>query len=113
MPSASCLLLGPPDLARSGPPPERRGWWPWQPVLDVAAVQERVARAAGCAYYDQIGAMGGPGSIIAWAAEVPPRAQADRVHLTLSGYAQVGTAFATDLIHAYDGWRSGQMQAAR
>jgi lysophospholipase L1-like esterase len=113
VPSASCLLLGPPDLARSGPPPERRGWWPWQPVLDVAAVQERVARAAGCAYYDQIGAMGGPGSIIAWAAEVPPRAQADRVHLTLSGYAQVGTAFATDLLRAYDTWRSGQLQAAR
>jgi lysophospholipase L1-like esterase len=111
VPTASCLLLGPPDLARRDPP-EHREWATWPPVFDVVAVQRRVARAAGCAYYDQIAAMGGPGSIAAWAAEVPPRAQADRVHLTLAGYAQVGAAFATDLVHAYDGWRSGQSQSA-
>jgi lysophospholipase L1-like esterase len=112
VPSASCLLLGPPDLARTVPP-ERRAWLPWAPLHDVIAIQQRVARAAGCAFYDQQTAMGGPGSMAAWAAEATPRAQSDRIHLTQSGYAQVGGSFATDLLHAYDGWRSGQREAAR
>ena len=111
-PDASCLLLGPPDLARRGSP-EHPGWATWPPLLDVVAMQRRVARAAGCAFFDQLEAMGGAGSMAAWAAESPPRAQSDRVHLTLAGYAQVGTAFATDLMRAYDDWRiSGRCRPA-
>jgi lysophospholipase L1-like esterase len=111
-PDASCLLLGPPDLARRGSP-EHPGWATWPPLLDVVAMQRRVARAAGCAFFDQLEAMGGAGSMAAWAAESPPRAQSDRVHLTLAGYAQVGTAFATDLMRAYDDWRiSGRSRPA-
>jgi hypothetical protein len=34
------------------------GWIPWPPVLDVVAVQKRIAQGAGCAYYSQIDAMG-------------------------------------------------------
>jgi lysophospholipase L1-like esterase len=101
-PSASCLLLGPPDLGRWV---DHQGWIPWPPVLDVAAVQKRVAQAAGCAYYSQIDAMGGPGSMLAWATESEPRAQTDRTHLTRAGYAQVATSFTTDLLRAYDAWR--------
>jgi hypothetical protein len=102
-PSASCLLLGPPDLGRWV---DHQGWIAWPPVLDVAAVQKRVAQAAGCAYYSQIDAMGGPGSMLAWATEPEPRAQSDRTHLTRPGYAQVATAFTTDLLRAYDAWRN-------
>jgi lysophospholipase L1-like esterase len=112
LPAASCLLLGPPDLARRDPP-GRGAWAAWPPLLDVIAVQQRVARAAGCAFYDQMAAMGGPGSMISWAAEESPRAQSDRVHFTPSGYAQIGAAFANDLVHAYDGWRSAPTQATR
>jgi lysophospholipase L1-like esterase len=104
VPGASCLLLGPPDLARwtKG----TRGYHTWPRVLEIAAMQRRVAQAAGCAFYDQIEAMGGPGSMASWAEEPQPRAQQDRMHLTRSGYAQVGTSLATDTLHAYDEWRA-------
>lgn len=69
-------------------------------------MQRKVAEAAGCGFYDQIEAMGGPGSIVAWAAEAEPRAGRDRVHLTRSGYAQLATAFAADMMRAYDDWRA-------
>jgi lysophospholipase L1-like esterase len=105
-PSASCLLLGPPDLGRitNG----RGPWHPWPRVVEIVAAQRRVAQAAGCAFYDQLEAMGGPGTILAWASEPEPRAQRDRVHFTRTGYAQLGTSFETDLVRAYDGWRAQQ-----
>ncbi|HEX3770591.1 MAG TPA: GDSL-type esterase/lipase family protein [Polyangiaceae bacterium] len=103
-PNASCLLLGPPDFARwtKG----SRGYHTVPRILEIDAIQRRIARAAGCAFYDQIEAMGGPGSMAAWAAEPTPRAQQDRMHLTRAGYTQVGTSFATDVLHAYDEWRA-------
>jgi lysophospholipase L1-like esterase len=103
-PTASCLLLGPPDLAR-----QTKGhddWYVVPRLAEIIAVQKRVADAAGCAFFDQREAMGGPGSIIQWAIEPEPRANFDRVHLRRSGYTQVGTAFATDLMRAYDEWRA-------
>jgi lysophospholipase L1-like esterase len=103
-PGAACMLLGPPDLARwtKG----TRGYHTSPRILEIEAIQRRVSRAAGCAFYSQIDAMGGPGSIAAWAEEPEPRAQGDRVHLTRTGYAQVGTSLATDMLHAYDAWRA-------
>jgi lysophospholipase L1-like esterase len=103
-PGAACMLLGPPDLARwlKG----THGYHTSPRILEIAATQRRVAAAAGCAFYDQIDAMGGPGSMAAWATESPPRAQSDRMHLTRAGYTQVGAAFASDVLHAYDEWRA-------
>jgi lysophospholipase L1-like esterase len=103
-PSSSCLLLGPPDLARHTK--RQDDWKTWPRVREIADVQRKVAEAAGCGFYDQIEAMGGPGSIVAWAAEAEPRAGRDRVHLTRTGYAQLATAFASDLMRAYDDWRA-------
>ena len=100
-PSAACLLLGPPDRAvRAG-----GGWGTVPRLLDVVATQRRVAHAAGCAFYDQLEAMGGPGTIAQWAEESQPRAQRDRVHLTREGYTQLGNAIAGDLIRGYLEWR--------
>jgi hypothetical protein len=104
-------LLGPPDLAREHP--GHREWTTWPPLLDVIAVQQRVARAAGCAFYDQMAAMGGPGSMASWAAEQAPRARADRVHMTPSGYAQLAGSFTSDLLHAFDAWRAATPPAGR
>ncbi len=103
-PGAACMLLGPPDLARwtKG----TRGYHTAPRILEIEAIQRRVARAAGCGFYSQIDAMGGPGSMASWAEEPEPRAQGDRVHLTRIGYAQVGTALATDVLRAYDAWRA-------
>lgn len=103
-PSASCLLLGPPDRAT-----RTNGHDPWATaprIVEITEIQRRVAAAAGCAFYDQIEAMGGPGSIGVWATESEPRAARDRVHLTRSGYAQLGTAFADDVLQAYALWRA-------
>jgi len=99
VPSASCLLLGPPDRAVDS----KDGWVTAPKIPEIIAAQRRVADAAGCAFYDQRAAMGG--SIAAWAAEDPPRAQKDRVHLTREGYAQLGGTFASDLLRAYAAWR--------
>ena len=101
-PGASCLLLGPPDLARRAG--ERGDWTTVPRLLEIVAMERRIAAEAGCAFYDQLAAMGGAGSIATWAAEPEPRAREDRVHLRPSGYAQIATSFAADLLHAYDDW---------
>jgi lysophospholipase L1-like esterase len=121
-PSASCLLLGPPDLARrqrgekadkaekadkrEKGPKVSDDWKTWPRVTEIIAGEKRVAEAAGCAFYDQMEAMGGAGSMAQWASEADPRGGRDRVHLRRTGYAQVATEFATDLMHAYDEWRA-------
>jgi len=103
-PGASCVLLGPPDLGRRAG--DDRVWATWPRVYEIVTMQRRVAGAAGCAFYDQVAAMGGPGSILGWAAEAEPRGARDRVHLTRTGYAELATAFATDLLRGYDAWRA-------
>jgi hypothetical protein len=103
-PTSSCLLLGPPDLARHTKGQD--DWHSLARVAEIIALQRKVAEAAGCGFYDQQEAMGGAGSIITWASEPDSRAQRDRVHLTRTGYAQVATSFAGDLMHAYDEWRA-------
>ncbi len=59
VPTASCLLLGPPDLARHAK--GSTDWQTWPRVLEISAMQRRIAQAGGCGFYDQIAAMGGPG----------------------------------------------------
>ncbi len=117
VPTASCLLLGPPDRAITFPsdnpyadPKDGKDGgsaiWATAPRLEqIVALERRLAGAAGCAFYDQFGAMGGSGTIAAWAEQDPPRAQRDRVHLTRDGYAFLGTHFATDVLAAYGAWR--------
>jgi len=106
-PTASCLLLGPPDLARKDKGAKGAvEWKTWPRVTEIIAAQKRVAEAAGCGFYDQMEAMGGAGSMAQWAAEADPRGGRDRVHLRRTGYTEVATAFATDLMHAYDEWRA-------
>jgi lysophospholipase L1-like esterase len=103
-PASSCLLLGPPDLARHTKGQD--DWKTWPRVREIAAIQRKVAEAAGCAFFDQQEAMGGPGSIVAWAVEPESRAAGDRVHLRRNGYAFLGSCFAGDLLRAYDEWRA-------
>jgi lysophospholipase L1-like esterase len=103
-PAASCLILGPPDRAT-----RLNGQDTWESaprIAEIVQIQRRVAQAAGCAFYDELEAMGGPGGIVVWAAEPEPRASRDHVHLTRSGYAQLATSFADDLQRAYDAWRA-------
>ena len=118
VPTASCLLLGPPDRAVPSTLDNPYGevtkdamrdggvQWATAPRLEqIVALERRVAGAAGCAFFDQFAAMGGAGSIAAWADANPPRAQRDRVHLTRDGYVFVGSEFARELLAAYGAWR--------
>ena len=87
------------------PPPGASLRWPTlrgsrtltKPVKLIAA-QRHAADEAGCAFYDQLGAMGGTNAIGRWASESPRRAQRDFVHLTRAGYAVVGQALVDDLV---------------
>jgi lysophospholipase L1-like esterase len=101
-PSASCLLLGPPDRAVF----MGDGWMTSPRLVQIDEAQRRVAQAAGCAYFSQLDAMGGPGSIAQWADEPQPRAARDRVHLSREGYSQLAAAFSTELLRTYDAWRA-------
>jgi len=122
-PAASCLLLGPPDRAEkrrvevtpamaSGASSFQTVWTTVPRLLDIVATERRVAAAAGCAYYSQLDAMGGPGSMAGWALEAPPRAMLDRVHLSRQGYAELGDALAADLVKAYEGYRTSTPSAS-
>lgn len=102
VPTASCLILGPPDRAV-----ESNGGWVTSAKLEnVIDMERNVARAAGCGFYDQLTAMGGPGTIANWANETPARAQKDRVHYTRDSYVAMGTTFANDLLRVYASWRA-------
>ena len=102
VPSASCLLLGPADRAMN----VEKGWTTMPKLLEVIASERKVAEAAGCAFYDQLQSMGGPGTMAAWAEEARPRGRRDRVHFTRDGYAELGALFSNDLLRAYASWRA-------
>ncbi len=97
-PLASCLLVGPPDRS------ERVGdhWETMTRILAIAQVQRRVAQRSGCAFFDTLEAIGGPGTIEAWSQEDPPRAQRDHVHYTWAGYTTWGQALSDALLVALD-----------
>jgi lysophospholipase L1-like esterase len=102
VPGASCLLLGPPDRAV-----RIQGVWSTPPkLLEIVSSQQRVAEAAGCAFYNQLDAMGGPGTINTWVDDPQALATKDRVHLTRDGYARMAHLFVGDLLRAYASWRA-------
>lgn len=103
VPTASCLVLGPTDRAvRSSD----KTWTTPPRLLEFVTRERHAAEAAGCAFYDQMKAMGGEGSMARWATGLHPRGQQDRMHLTREGYAEVGGAFVSDLVGAYEQWKS-------
>ena len=80
-------------------------WTTLPRLLEIAAMERRVAATAGCAYFSELDAMGGPGSMAEWALETPARGRSDRTHFSRLGYTQLGEALAADLVRAYDGFR--------
>ncbi len=120
VPTASCLLIGPPDRAVKHMEPvaaepasgakgaiKMQAVWSTLPrILEVASMERKVAAAAGCAYFSELDVMGGPGSIAGWAEESPPRAMLDRTHLSRQGYTELGQAVASELVRAYERYRA-------
>jgi lysophospholipase L1-like esterase len=90
-PQASILVYGPPDrgdVALAG-----------SKMPAMIAAQRRAALEVGAAFWDSYGAMGGGGSMDAWASM--GLGQGDRVHLTKDGYIRMGSMFYEDISAAY------------
>ncbi len=60
VPGSSCLLLGPPDRAVADKA-KKDDWKTSTKLLEIIESQRKVAEAAGCAFYDQLSAMGALG----------------------------------------------------
>jgi lysophospholipase L1-like esterase len=96
-PSASILVVGPPDRAlRVG----RRSWAPFAGVDRIVAAQRAVCRQMHCAYWDQRSRMGGFGSMREWVAV--SWAQPDHTHFTGEGYNELASALFSDILQQYD-----------
>ena len=98
-PQAAILVLGPYDRATSIGRRRHTSWATFYGTERVIADQKLACRQQGCAFYDQQQRMGGPGSMIRWAAE--GLAQGDHTHLTGAGYRTMADALTRDLMQAY------------
>jgi len=132
-PSASLLLIGPPDAARLpafagtggaqvcralnpqetagygrllARADERLGRWHAPPRLEaVRAAIRRAAAASGAFYWDWAKYMGGPCSIHAWTTVNPPLAAPDHLTLTEAGNARSARALFAELMAGFDGYQ--------
>lgn len=94
-PQASILVYGPPDRADVDVGTK---------MSAMIEAQRRAAFEVGAAFWNSYAAMGGPGSMNAWVQQ--GLAQGDRVHLSRDGYVRMGSMFYTDLIAAYNEYRT-------
>jgi lysophospholipase L1-like esterase len=78
-----------------------------QVILDLVAIQRRVARAHGAAFWDTFSAMGGEGSMGRWVKARPQLGGGDLTHPTPLGAEVLGDMLSDALIAAYDRWRHG------
>lgn len=98
-PSASCVLVGPPDrgVLRSGKTLRL-------PLLNYArihqqieGIQRQVGQRFGCVVWNWQDLMGGPGGSYGWAHATPSMMGRDLIHLSADGYRRTGRAFAQSL----------------
>jgi lysophospholipase L1-like esterase len=97
VPTASILMIGPPDCEyrlRGG----RR--MPFPHLDQVIEVQRDVAQANGCAFWDWRAAMGGDGSVRQWVQA--GLGQGDYTHLTGAGYRMAGGMLFDELMAQYN-----------
>jgi lysophospholipase L1-like esterase len=77
-----------------------------QVILDLVAIQERVALSHGAAFWNLFEAMGGEGSMARWVRAKPQLAGGDLTHPTPLGAETLGDMLAEALVSAYDAWRA-------
>jgi lysophospholipase L1-like esterase len=97
-PGVSLLVVAPLDRAeyRSGKVGTK------QVILDLVAIQRRVAAAHGAAFWDTFDAMGGSGSMMRWMKTRPQLGGEDLTHPTPRGGEVLGTLLSDALVHAYE-----------
>jgi lysophospholipase L1-like esterase len=95
---ASLLVVAPLDRAEY-----RNGrLFTKQVILDLVAIQRRVALAHGAAFWDTFEAMGGEGSMARWMKTRPQLGGGDLTHPTPRGAEILGNMLSDALVHAYD-----------
>ncbi len=96
-PTATILLIGPPDrYIRT----RTKGWIPMDNIDLIVEAQHQAAAATGCAFWDLRAKMGGKGAMREWV--LAGMAQGDYVHFTGAGYRMIGDAVFRDLMSQYD-----------
>jgi len=104
VPNASVLVLGPYDRAMRAGRGRRAAWHTFEGTDRIIADQKESCRQYHCAFYDQRARQGGPGSALRWVSA--GYGQADRTHLTGTGYRALAQAFYLDLVAAYKRYQS-------
>ncbi|WP_158793378.1 SGNH/GDSL hydrolase family protein [Granulicella sp. L60] len=106
-PSASILVIGPPDRALHN---GRHGWAAFTGVDRIVQAQRTVCRQMNCAYWDQRARMGGFGSMRDWVSIA--WAQPDHTHFTAEGYNELAGALFSDIVQQYDADQDPTSKAA-
>ena len=75
-----------------------------QVILDLVAIQRRVALSHGAAFWDTFSAMGGSGSMGRWYKTRPQLGGGDLTHPTPRGAEVVGDMLSDALVRAYQRW---------
>jgi lysophospholipase L1-like esterase len=99
-PQMACLVVGIVDHARAGKRKIARRW-----VVELVDAQREAAHAEGCAFFDAVAAMGGPGSIRRWWRLPEPLASPDLQHLSARGRDRMGEMIYDALVGDYERWR--------
>jgi lysophospholipase L1-like esterase len=106
-PTASILVLGPPDREYRA-----KGRWATLEKLDrIVAAQREAAMANRCAFWDMREKMGGKGAMREWV--TAGLAQYDHVHFTAPGYRRLGYTLFRDLMYNYDKYTKVREELAR
>jgi lysophospholipase L1-like esterase len=99
VPGVMVGLVGPPDTALRSRLPGG-GYIPAPRLEAIVETGREVARSEATLFFDARAAMGGPGSVDAWATARPALAEPDHVHLTRLGYRRLAAMMAEALVGA-------------
>jgi lysophospholipase L1-like esterase len=106
-PTASILVLGPPDREFRA-----KGRWMTMEKLDrIVAAQRDAALSNRCGFWDMREKMGGKGAMREWV--IAGLAQGDHVHFTTPGYRRLGYTLFRDLMYNYDKYNKVREELAR
>jgi lysophospholipase L1-like esterase len=74
-------------------------------ILDLVAIQKRIALSCNVAFWNTFEAMGGEGSMARWARTRPALGGEDLTHPTPLGAEVIGTLLSDAIVEAFDRWR--------
>jgi hypothetical protein len=81
-------------------------------ILDLVAIQKRVASAHGAAFWNTFDAMGGEGSMARWVKAKPQLGGGDLTHPTPLGAEVLGDMLSDALIASFERYRTSALPAA-